>query len=365
MDLSGLSSKLSESWFATLLTPAFAFWLGALVAALSCGDHSLWSLAGNPFNQQLGPCTSWSLAGLLTWFSYQEPSTQLLLALGGFLLVAVSGAAAQYFVLPLIRVVEGYWPSWLNGLRTSIIDRKLQRSRQDSRRWEELQQHRAAFGSLTRAEQNEFRVLEGRLARVPNYYEMRDRWPVLVPDERAFLPPRLGDILSNTENRPKRKYGLNSIIVWPSLWLVLPESTRAEITEARSHLNSAVVLLFWSLLFLVWVIFAWWVLPASALVGFVAYQGVIAAAITYGILVEAAFDTHRFLLYEALRLPLPSNAKDERKQGEALSDYLWRGSLGRGPTFIHPNASPDGATERNPEPGTPAESHSRHASSGS
>lgn len=56
-----------------------------------------------------------------------------------------------------------------------------------------------------------------------------------------------------------------------------------------------------------------------------AYQWAIAAAQTYGELVEASFDLYRHLLYQSLRWQLPADPKVERRVGQELTRYLWRG----------------------------------------
>jgi hypothetical protein len=67
----------------------------------------------------------------------------------------------------------------------------------------------------------------------------------------------------------------------------------------------------------------WWVRPAVA---------------SYGDLVQAAFHTHRFALYAALRLVPPKNAAEERRRGQAVSDYLRRGSDEAAYAFQHPSS---------------------------
>jgi hypothetical protein len=51
----------------------------------------------------------------------------------------------------------------------------------------------------------------------------------------------------------------------------------------------------------------------------------IAAATTYGDLVEASFDLYRSLLYQSLRWNLPADPNEERRVGQHLTEYLWRG----------------------------------------
>jgi hypothetical protein len=85
------------------------------------------------------------------------------------------------------------------------------------------------------------------------------------------------------------------------------------------------------MLFIVWTGWAWWALPTGLLVAMGAYQWMCSTARDYADLIESTFDVHRFALYAALRWPLPSDAEEERCQGEALTRYLWRGAEGAVP----------------------------------
>jgi hypothetical protein len=100
----------------------------------------------------------------------------------------------------------------------------------------------------------------------------------------------------------------------------MPEGAQKEIIQARQRLDAAVRFIVWSLLFLIWALWAWyWVIPIS-LIGIVwGYWRALEAAGVYGELLRAAFDLHRVTLYQALRWPLPSNPADERKTGRQLS----------------------------------------------
>jgi len=63
-------------------------------------------------------------------------------------------------------------------------------------------------------------------------------------------------------------------------------------------------------------------------VALLVYRGMMLAASVYGGLVRAAFDLHRFALYEQLRWPLPRWV-----DGEALTEYLHRGTAAVSLTF--------------------------------
>jgi hypothetical protein len=155
-----------------------------------------------------------------------------------------------------------------------------------------------------------------------------------APDR--LLPTRLGNILRAAESHPRDRYELDAVKCWPAFWLVLPESTKKELADARTRLDAGAATWLWSLLFLVWTVWAWWAPLASVAGMLAAYVWAIRAAGSFGELVGAAFDVHRRELYKALHWPLPRNAAEERARGRALTEYLWWGSDSRDVEFVTP-----------------------------
>ena len=138
----------------------------------------------------------------------------------------------------------------------------------------------------------------------------------------------LGNILRASEDRCALKYGLDAIICWPRLWLVLPEEVKTELSAARSGLNLNARLWLWRVLFLLWapIFGVWWPLPLGVGAAWLAQRWMVQAAQVYEDLVESAFDLYRFALYGALHWPLPTNPAEERALGQGLTEYLWHGS---------------------------------------
>lgn len=114
----------------------------------------------------------------------------------------------------------------------------------------------------------------------------------------------------------------------------MPEVTCKEITEARNRLDANVRLVVWSVLFLIWCVWAWWwVVPAAVIVMAWGYGRALAVAGTYAELLKAAFDVYRLELYKSLRWPLPANPEEEHRLGRQLTAYLQRGSDSSTPSF--------------------------------
>jgi hypothetical protein len=321
--LESFGGKLAEQWVATLLTPAFIFWLGGFVTAI----------------QRLG----WNTL-ITRYTAYPEP-LQIAILVGVLCIVAASAFVVQRFDTPIIRFLEGYWHPWLQPIRQTRIAHYRQHKQALSQQSQTLRtleaQQKARFQtlktiietqgatSLTPAERDEYRQLNEHFL-TPTQQETLARIRLALhnlPANTDLMPTRLGNILRTAERRPLEKYGLDAIICWSRLWLLLPEAAKKDLQDARADLNNAARLWLWSILFLVWSsLGAWWTVPLGILSALFAYYNwAIAAAITYGDLIEASFDLYRHLLYESLRWNLPTDANEERRVGQQLTEYLWRG----------------------------------------
>jgi hypothetical protein len=332
--LESLGGKFVDQWAATLLTPAFLFWLGGLGTAVH----------------------RWGWPYLLSRFTHQPEPTQISLLVGALCLVAASAFAVQRFDLAVLRFLEGYWPRWLMPLRRWRIAAYRQHQAKLTQQRHHLRAQEDERRDTCRALKAKVET-QGSTALTPDekerYLQLSEQ--LLTPDERLkliqlqqqlralpaapdLMPTQLGNLLRAAERRPIQKYGLDAVICWPRYWLLLPEATQTHLKQARADLNSAARLWLWSLLFLLWAAFgAWWALPMGLLTaGFAYFVWANAAATTYGDLIEAAYDLHRFKLYEALHWPLPTNPAEEQQLGQALTAYLWQGSDQPHPTFVHP-----------------------------
>lgn len=327
--VSGISGKLSENLLAALFAPAFIFWASGLALALTC--HELPGWARTP----VVDCGDWSWRRFGEWFGGLSDLSQIMLLVGLLILVTASGAVLQVFALQVLRWLEGYWPSWLAPARNWLVGRKVSQYRCDSKRWDQLAKKRLAGGIMNPEERYEFNVLDRKLTSIPSEYVDRGDQLVLVPSESRIMPTQLGNLFRAVEFRPQLKYGLDAIVCWPRLWLVLPEDTKKEITQARSSLDTTATAFCWSVLFIVWGIFTWLAVPIGIGAAILAYHAILVAAGTYGALVEAGYDVHRLELYKVLRWPLPNdhNPLSEVEAGKRLTQYLLHTYRRKQPVF--------------------------------
>ncbi len=305
-----LIGGVAQKWLDRLISPALAFWLtGGLLYASRVG----WDRVEEVFR---------TLPDFVT-------VSVLALAL---LVVVGSATLVEGLQESLLHFLEGHWPGWLGWLRGLLVRRERRRFTRAQARLRELAQR---WSDLTPEEREEFTRLD----------LLAHSYPRILP----IQPTRVGNILRAAEEYPQRRYGLRPRVIWPRLWLILPDRPRGEVAQARERLNSALRIMVWSLAFLLWCYLTipgtpiirprppvtapvWVVLGAYLRVCWPAlvtlagllwgYRRVVAAAETYGDILRAVFDLYRDELYEALRWP---EKGEEWERGRDLSRFLWHG----------------------------------------
>jgi hypothetical protein len=329
---SGLGGELAKHWAARLLTPALAFWLGGL-AAVWWHDHGD-DVRAHGWTRQLEQTAK--------PIEHLPSVAQGLLVVGALMLVAISGLLAERLTLPLLRLLEGYWP---RDVRLGFGSLRRRNRTADTRRLQELAPLELR-GGLTVQEYTELRRLEaapdengerlGALRRkqatgltqhdAATISRLRLKLHYSPDDDHLAMPTRLGDILRTCERRPYEKYGLDAVVCWTSLWLVLPAEAKTELVETRGRLDGAVRTWLWGALFVVWTPWTIWALPIAVVIPVLAYYGgMLGAAKTFGDLIGTSFDLYRMELYDRLHLPRPASPAEERSSGQRVTNLLWGG----------------------------------------
>jgi len=289
--LTELTKDLPGKWLERLFGPAFLFWAGGLLFVVGPQGLAAWweQLLTLPALAQVG----WLAAALLV--------------------LNASAALMERLRLPLLRLLEGYWPWPLRLLEaplSALVRRRVQRQRE---RWSDLMQQRESH-SLTPAERMELARLEQARLDVP-------------PDLADLRPTAVGNILRGMERRVVHRYGLDPVLLWPRLWLLLPEDARQEIAAARESLDRMAEAWGWGLCFLVWAFWQPWAAPIALVWMLLAAWLARSPARTFAVLVQSAFDLYRWRLYEALHFPAPEEKGDaERAAGQSLTRYIQRGA---------------------------------------
>jgi hypothetical protein len=299
--LDSVGKQTASAWFSLIRGPAVVFGVTGALA---------WWLA-HPH------------VDVPSWFNHQGAATlAALLVIVAALLIAASALLDQ-LARPLLRLLEGYWPSRLGSLRNTMVARAIERERRWREEWESIPAPQEAAAetpppsalevAASAASSRRKALLDRRLRDFP-------------ADERLTMPTQLGNILRASETYPRERYGLDAVIVWPVMLLQLPADTQTVLAASRWRLDQSVGVLIALFATLVWVAWSWLVLIPALLGPPLVYMiFVIPRASAFARLVRATFDVHRLLLYTSLRFPLPADPDAEVAAGEALTDYLWNG----------------------------------------
>lgn len=310
--LDSVSGGVASSWLTLIRAPAVIFWaVGALA----------W-LYGHPH------------VDVVSRLHKLTGTEQILLVVVAAAALIASSALLDQLSRPLLRALEGYWPHFLDPVRGRLVARSVRRQRDLQQQWEELDrvdqdeavQQAADADQATGPEPPDLDAVALVAARSQAKARLDSELHSYPADETRTMPTRLGNVLRASETYSAERYGLDAVIAWPRLWLLLPAATQQEIAASRRSLDQSVATLVALVAVLVWLFWAWWVVLIAVVVPPLVYQSfVISRARVLAEMVTAAFDLNRMALYHALRFPLPRDADAELASGAAITQYLWRG----------------------------------------
>jgi hypothetical protein len=237
--------------------------------------------------------------------------------------VTVLALVSQPLQRSLVRGLEGYWleqpfcPLWLRRLGTAWPRWRL--GRLSARADRNLNQTPAT-------KRGEWRAEAARQRAATAAYQRWRRYPA----EERLLPSALGNALRAAEDDAGQRYGLETVLIWPGLYVVLSEQARAIVDDQRTQLDVvarlAATLAVTALLAtgLLWRWWPWVVVVPMGLLGLAwfAYRAAVSAAVAYGDGLRLAFDLYRFDLLRTLHLPLPQDSGSELAANLRLSEFL-------------------------------------------
>jgi hypothetical protein len=313
----GLGESLAQQLAGRLISPAAIFWLVGLIAWVESrgGWHRVLISQSQLFQH--------------------VPVVLQVIAIVLMILVLIGSAAVMERAAPHIRAgLEGQWLSLGPGkLQTFLITRFQDRAAELRAGLSELEEYLDAINpgvenrDLSEKVDPKFTEALGRYAQIRRSLQQFPDFPEM------FTPTRLGNVMSAADARPFAKYGLDTALCWPVLWLLLEKSEREDISKARAALDLhaqawawSLLLLVWTPLFFVWTPWSLFVVPFSLLACCLIYRSMLSAGRLYGQLLEASFDLYRDRLYTALRLPLPNDSFEERELARTVTRYLAHGT---------------------------------------
>jgi hypothetical protein len=244
--------------------------------------------------------------------SRSEIERGLVLAFCSLLLAFLSSYSATY----IYRLLEGY--SWPNALATRAV-RKQRRLHALLREVAELAQ--GAVGSSEKE-------AEDPLWRPELAFEKLKRYP---ESETDILPTRFGNALKAIERYGHNRYKLDSQTFWSELNACAPDSTRDEVEDARSVVDTFVSFVFVSLLFaFLSLMVAITTLHAPSLIAALValllsrwfYNSAVESTSWLARAIQALVNLGRGKLASTYGLKVPFALSEERRMWEALAGFV-------------------------------------------
>lgn len=269
-----LAKKLAERWVTLLLVPG-ALFLAAVWAGLRLGHAD--ALNWTRLNAEL--------TGTTAAFARQPGGTQAALTAGLLLAATGTGLAVQALAGVTRALWLGLWPRPFAFVRRLLVASRQRRwqDRLNARRQLEQAHPRA---TRTAEQQEEINKAGARLNRLA---------PV-----KPGRPTAMGDRMHGVEQISANRYGLDLGFGWPPLWLLLPDTSRTEITTTHNAFAAAVATGTWAWPYLLLAVL-WWPAALVALgIGLTGWTRARTAINDLAVLSEAALDLHGRLLAVSL-----------------------------------------------------------------
>jgi hypothetical protein len=158
------------------------------------------------------------------------------------------------------------------------------------------------------------------------------------------LPTKLGNVMRAYERYAAVVYGMEAIVLWPRILMVIPEEARTRVREGEALFQFALNALIVGIISFVFYTammgvslhngnstdllnaLKWLVIPVlSALLGWFGWSQLPGAALERGDQIKAVFDLYRAPLAQALGLTIPPTHEAERNMWQLVSRRMqWR-----------------------------------------
>ncbi len=261
------------------------------------------------------------LAAALAAWEKLSLESQVLLVLGGLIVLLVVSYLIYNFQYSIVRLFEGYWPPYLRRLR-------IWRSNLYRQRWRYLEKRKGAVSNSKEKKEIAQEIAKESAVEQFTYYPPKDHLS-------KVMPTRLGNILRSSEIYANDRYGIDSVTVWTRLRPLLADEVIAPLEVNRTARDFMLLMSAFSATFtLIWcpvlAVFTsrWDLFLLSALgwpLAWVCYQNALQSTLAYSEQLKAMFDLHRYDLLKALNRRIPTNLEEEYEEWEDLSLFFYGG----------------------------------------
>lgn len=299
--LAEVGRNLAARWFA-LLVPSGLLVLATAAAAAVLGQAH-WYHVG---------ALATELDRIAKRPAAHAPGTVVLAGIGILLAAAGLALLVQALSGTARSLWEGRWPAFLNALADRLTARRLQRWRRAD----------DAYRTAVREKARLTATADSGTA-VPDTSRLnaaRNRIALVPPSSPTWIADRIRAV----DRRVHTAYDLDLDSAWPRLWLLIPDTARAEIRAAHDAYEAGSRLMAWSPLYLL--IAVWWwpsalIAAATALIGWRRGRSAMNA---FSELVESTLDLYARDLAGALGIACPKTLT--REVGLRMTRHLRKGS---------------------------------------
>ncbi|MEU0945117.1 hypothetical protein ABZ379_20310 [Streptomyces canus] len=293
-----MAKTLADRWISLLVLPG-AFFLGAVWLSVQLGHADAWDVT---LLTRRAEDTMAEVADL-------SSGAQALLVVAVLAAASGVGFVVQALAAVTRRVWLGPWPRPFAPVAAARTARRRAR-------WYRLVEERRALEAVspatrTRERQDRIDAVAGRITRLAMAEPGRPTW--------------MGDRIHAVESVAYHRYGLDLTYGWSRLWLVLPDSARADLTAAHSAFAAAVATGTWAVPYLLLTVVWWPAVLVAAGIGLTGWARARAAVADLTTLTEATLDLHGRTLAAALGIGEEGTGPLTISEGERITDLVRKG----------------------------------------
>lgn len=258
------------------------------------------------------------------------------------IIVTLIALVVHYLQVPISRLFEGYWQA-IPFFRSVVASSKKNYYRKQFLRYFNiLDTLEESIPSLELEIQKDKQPSPQKLLELETQEAKFDFFSGKLTREfppprfqQQIMPTRLGNIYKAAELYSLDRYGVDSIVFWPRLLEVLPQTFLERLQETKIAVDTlllfSLLCIVFSLMAVPYVLFCkigLILLMICALgipLGWLLYQSALLPATVYSELIRVAYDLYRRDLIHKFGLQLPNALIEERKLWKELSNFILLG----------------------------------------
>lgn len=264
---------------------------------------------------------------------------KILLVSTFLIIVTLIALVVHYLQVPISRLFEGYWQAIPFFLSVVASRKKNYYQKQFLRYFNILDTLEESIPSLEQEIQKDKQPSPQKLSdletQIARFNELSGKLTREFPPPRfrqQIMPTRLGNIYKAAELYSLDRYGVDSVVFWPRLLEVLPQTFLERLQETKIAVDT---LLLFSLLCIVFSLMTvpyvlscrvgLILLVICALgipLGWLLYRSALLPANIYAELIRVAYDLYRRDLIHKFGLQLPISLAEEEKLWRELSNFI-------------------------------------------